>query len=99
MSEEALQTAEERREVKDKGKMERYTQLDAEFQRIARRDKKALSVQCKEIEKNKRRGKTKNLKKIGDNKATFHGRMGMIKDRNFTEQKQKKLRNDKNTLY
>ena len=98
MSEEALQTAEERREVKDKGKRERYTQLDAEFQRIARRDKKALSEQCKEIEKNKRRGKTKNLKKIGD-KATFHGRMGMIKDRNFTEQKQKKLRSGKNTLY
>ena len=84
MSEEALQTAEERREVKDKGKKERCTQLDGEFQRIARRDKKALSEQCKEIEKNKRRGKTKNLKKIRDIKATFYGRMGMIKDRNFT---------------
>ena len=58
--------------------------MNAEFQRIARRDKKALSEQCKEIEKNKRRGKTKNLKKIRDIKATFYGRMGMIKDRNFT---------------
>ena len=72
MSEEALQTAEERREVKDKGKMERYTQLDAEFQRIARRDKKALSVQCKEIEENRRMGKTRNLfKKTGDIKGHF----------------------------
>ena len=85
MSEEALQTAEERREVKDKGKKERYIHMNAEFQIIAKKDMKAfLSDQCKEIEKNKRRGKTKNLKKIGDIKATFYGRMGMIKDRNFT---------------
>ena len=84
MSEEALQIAEERREVKGKGKRETYTQLDAEFQRRAWRDKKALSEQCKEIEKYRRRGKTKNLKKIGAIKAIFHGRMGIIKDKNFT---------------
>ena len=85
MSEEALQIAEERREVKGKGKGERYTQLNAEFQRIARKDKAFLNEQCKEIVEINRRGKTRDIfKKIGDIKGTFHvhGRMGMIKDRN-----------------
>ena len=83
-SEEALQIAEERREVKGKGEMERYTHLNAEFQRIARRDKKAfLSDQCKETEENNRMVKTRDLfKKIGDTKGTFHAKMGSIKDRN-----------------
>ena len=74
----------ERREVKSKGKKERYKHLNAEFQRIARRDKKAfLSHQCKEIEENNRMGKTRNLfKKIRDTKGTFHATMGSIKDRN-----------------
>ena len=84
LSEESLHMAEERREVRRKGERERYTQLNAEFQRIARRDKKAfLSNQCKEIEENNRIGKTKDLfKKIGDTKGTFHVKMGTIKDRN-----------------
>ena len=84
MSEEPLQIAEERREAKSKGERERYTQLNAEFQRKARRDKKPfLNEHCKEIEENNRMGKTKNLlKKIGDIKGTFHARMGMIKIRN-----------------
>ena len=83
-SEEALQTAEERREVKGKGERERYTQLNAELQRLARREKKNfLSEQCKEIEENNRMGKTRDLfNKIRDTKGTFHARMGMIKDRN-----------------
>ena len=73
MSEEALQIAEERREAKDKGEKERYTHVNAEFQRLARRDKKAfLSDQCKEIEENNRMGKTRDLfKKIRDNKEIF----------------------------
>ena len=77
-SEEALQIAEKRREVKGKGEKERYTHLNAEFQRIARRDKKAfLSKQCKEIEGNKRMGKTRDLfKKIRDTKGTFCAKMG-----------------------
>ena len=84
MSEEALQIAEKRREVKGKGEKERYTHLNAEFQRIARRDKKAfLSDQCKEIEENNRLGKTRDLfKKTRDTKGTFHAKMGTIKDRN-----------------
>ena len=84
LSEEALQIGEKRREVKGKGKKERYTHLNAEFQRIARRDKKAfLSDQCKEIEENNRMGKTRDLfKKIRDTKGTFHAKMGSIKDRN-----------------
>ena len=83
-SEEALQIAVKRREVKSKGEKERYTHLNAEFQRIARRDKKAfLSYQCKEIEENNRMGKTSALfKKIRDTKGTFHAKMGLIKDRN-----------------
>ena len=84
LSEQALQTAEERREAKSKGQMERYTQLNAEFQRTARRDKKAsLNEQCKEIEENNRIGKTTDLfKKTGYTKETFHAGMSMIKDRN-----------------
>ena len=84
LSEEALQIAEKRREVKGKGEKERYIHLNAEFQRIARRGKKAfLSDQCKEIEENNRMGKTRDLfKKIRDTKGTFHAKMGTIKDRN-----------------
>ena len=83
LSEEVLQIPEKRREVKGKGEKERYTHLNAEFQRIARRVKKAfLSDQCKEIEENNRMGKTRDLfKKIRDIKGTFHAKMGMIKDR------------------
>ena len=84
LSEGALQVAVKRREVKSKGEKERYTYLNAEFQRIARTDKKAfLSDQCKEIEENNRMGKTRNLfKKIRGTKGTFHANMGSIKDRN-----------------
>ena len=84
LSKEALQIAVKRREVKSKGEKERYTHLNAEFQRIARRDKKAfLSSQCKEIEENNRMGKTRDLfKKIRDIKGTFHAKMGSRKDRN-----------------
>ena len=84
LSGEALQIALKRREVKSKGETERYTHLNAEFQKIARRDKKAfLSDQCKEIEENNRMGKTRDLfKKITDTKGTFHAKMGSIKDRN-----------------
>ena len=84
LSDEALQIAVNRREMKNKGEKERYTNLNAEFQRIARRDKKAfLNDQCKEIEENNRMGKTRDLfKKIRDTKGTFHAKMGSIKDRN-----------------
>ena len=84
LSEEALQIAVKRREAKSKGEKHRYTHLNAEFQKIARRDKKAfLRDQCKEIEENNRIGKTRDLfKKIRDTKGTFHGKMGSIKDRN-----------------
>ena len=84
LPEEALQIAVKRREVKSKGEKERYKHLNAEFQRIARRDKKAfLSDQCKEIEENSRMGKTRDLlKKIRGTKGTFHAKMGSIKDRN-----------------
>ena len=84
MSEEAWQLAVKKREAKGKGEKETYTHLNAEFQRIARRDKKAfLSGQCKEIEENNRMGKTRDLvKKIRDTKGTFHAKMGTIKDRN-----------------
>ena len=84
LSEEALQIAEKRREAKRKGEKEIYTHWNAEFQRIARRDKKAfLSDQCKEIEENNRMGKTRDLfKKIRDTKGIFHAKMGTIKDRN-----------------
>ena len=81
---EALQIAEKRREAKGRREKERYIHLNAEFQRIARRDKKAFfSDQCKEIKENNRMGKTKDLfKKIRDTKGTFHAKMGTIKDRN-----------------
>ena len=84
LSEEALQIAENGRNSKDKGEKKIYTHLNAEFQRIARRDKKAsLSDQCKEIKENNRMGKTRDLfKKIRDTNGTFHAKMGSIKDRN-----------------
>ena len=84
LSEEALQIAVKRREAKSKGEKERYTHLNAKFERIARRDKKAfLTDQCKEIEENSRMGKTRELfKKIRDTKGTFHAKMGSIKNRN-----------------
>ena len=83
MSEEALHIAVKRREVKSKGEKERYKHLNAEFQRIARRDKKPFfSDQCKEIEENNKMGKTRDLfKKIRDTKGAFHAKMGSIKDR------------------
>ena len=88
LSEEALQRAEKRGEVKSKGEKERYTHLNPEFQRIARRDKKAFcSDQCKDIEENSRMGKTRDLfKKIRDIKGTLHAKMGTIKDRNDMDQ-------------
>ena len=84
LSKEALQIAEKRREAKGEGEKESYTHFNAEFQGIARRDKKAfLSDQCKEIEENNRMGKPRDLfKKIRDTKGTFHAKMGTIKDRN-----------------
>ena len=83
LSKEALQIPVKRIKVKSKGEKERYKHLNAEFQRIARRDKKAfLSDQCKEIEEKNRMGKTRDLKKIRDTKGTFHAKMGSIKDRN-----------------
>ena len=84
MSEEALQIAVKRRQGKSKSEKERYTHLNAEFQRITRRDKKAFfSDQCKEVEENNRMGKTRDLfKKIRDTKGIFHAKMGSIKDRN-----------------
>ena len=84
LSEEPLQIGVKRREVKSKGEKERYTHLNAEFQQIAKRDKKAsLGDQCKEIEENNRMGKTQDLfKKIRDIKGTFHEKTGTIKDRN-----------------
>ena len=83
MSEEALQIAEKRKETKGKGEKERYTHLNVEFQRIARRDKKAfLSDECKEIEENSRMGKTGDLfKKLRDSKGIFHAKMGSIKQK------------------
>ena len=84
LSGEALQIAVKRREAKSKGEKERYKHMNAEFQKIARRDKKGfLSNHCKEIEENNRMGKTRDLfKKIRDTKGTFHAKMGLIKDRN-----------------
>ena len=85
LSEEAIEIAEKRREAKGKGENKRYSRLNTEFQRIARRDKKVfLSDQCKEIEENNRMGKTRDLfKKIRYTKGTFHAKMGTIKDRNY----------------
>ena len=101
MSEEALQIAVKRREVKSKGEKERYTHLNVEFQRIARRDKKAfLSDQCKEIEESSRMGKTRDLfKKIRDTKGTFRTKMGTIKDRHGLDLKEAEIlrRGGKNT--
>jgi len=102
LPEEALQIAEKRREAKVKGEKERYTHLNAEFQRIARRDKKAfLSDQCKEIEENNRMEETRDLfKKIRDTKGTFHAKMGSIKDKNgmdLTEAEDIKRGGSKNT--
>ena len=90
LSEEALQIAVKRREEKSKGEKERYKHLNAEFQRIARRDKKAFfSNQCKEIEENNKMGKTRDLfQKIRDAKGTFHAKMGSIKDRNGMDLKE-----------
>ena len=87
MSDKLLQIAEKRREGEGEGEKERYTHLNAEFQRIARRDKKAfLSDQCKEIEDNNRMGKTRDLfKKITDTKGIFHAKTGTLKDRNGTD--------------
>ena len=106
LSEEAVQIAEKRREVKGKGERERDTHLNAEFQRIARRDKKAfLSDQCKETEENNRMGKTRDLfKKTRDTKETFHEKMGTVKDRNsmdLTEEEdiKKKWREHTEKLY
>ena len=101
VSEDMLQTSEKRREAKGKGERERYTQLNAAFQRRARWDKKALSEQCEEQDENDRMGKTRDLfKKIGDIKGIFHARMGMIKDRNgkdLTEVEEIKKRWQENT--
>ena len=104
LSEENLQITEKRREVKGKGERESYTQLNAEFQRIAKRDKKVfLNEQCKEVEENNRMGKTRELfKKIGDIKGTFHARMGTLKDRNdkdITEGKEIKTWREYTELY
>ena len=83
LTEEVLQIAERGREVKGKGERQRYMQLNAEFQKIARRNKRVLSEQCKDIEENNRRGKTRDLfKKTGDSKGIFHVKMGTIKNRN-----------------
>ena len=91
LSEEVLQIA-EKREAKAKGRKERYTHVNAEFQRIAGRDKNAfLSNQCKEIEENNRMGKTRDLKKIRDTKGTFHAKMGSVKDRNGMDLKKHKV--------
>ena len=94
MSEEALQIAVKRKEEKGKGEKERYTHFNAEFQRIARRDKKTiLSDQCKEIEENIRLGKTRALfKKIIDTKGTFHAKMGSMKDRNSMDLKEEDIK-------
>ena len=101
MSEEALHIAVKRREVKSKGEKERYKHLNAEFQRIARRDKKAFfRDQCKEIEENNRMGKTRDLfKKIRDTKGTFHAKLGSIKDRNGMDLREAEIlrRGGKNT--
>jgi len=102
LSEEALQIAEKRREVKGKGEKETYTHLNSQFQRIARRDKKAfLNAQCKETEENNRMGKTRDLfKKITDTKGKFHAKVGTIKDKNstgLTEAEDKKKRQQEYT--
>ena len=99
LSEESLQIAVKRREVKGKGEKERYTHLNAEFQRIARRDNKAfLSDQCKEIEETNRMGKTRDIfKKVRYTKGTFHAKVGTIKDRNVMDLQKVVRRGGKNT--
>ena len=101
LSEEDLQIVEKRKDVKGKGEKERYSHLNAEFQRITRRDKKTfLSDQCKEVEENNRVGKNRGLfKKIRDTKGKFHAKMGTIKDRNGMDLKKQKIlrRGGKNT--
>ena len=101
LSGETLQIAVKRREAKSKGEKERYKHLNAEFQRIARRDKKAFfSDQCKEIEEKNRMGKTRDLfKKLRDTKGTFHAKMGLIKDKNGLDLTKQKIlrRGGKNT--
>ena len=99
LSEEALQTAVKRREARSKGEEERYTHSNAEFQRIARRDREAfLSDQCKETEENDRMGKTRDIfKKIRDTKGTLHAKMGSIKDRNDLDLAEDIKRGGKNT--
>ena len=103
LSEEALQIAEKKREAKGNGEKERYTHLNVEFQRIARRDKKAfLSNQCKEIEENNRMGKTIVFKKIKGTKEAFHAKMGTIKNRNsmdITEEIKKRWQEYMEELY
>ena len=101
LSEEALQIAVKRKEAKGKGEKERCTHLKADFQRIARRDKKAfLSDQCKEIEENNRMGKTRDFfKKIRDTKGTFHAKMGLIKDMDLTEDIKKRWQEYTEELY
>ena len=101
LSEEALQIAVKRREAKSKGEKERYTHLNAEFQRILRRDKKIfLSDQCKEIEKNNRMEKTRDFfKKIRDTKTIFHAKMGSIKDRTEAEDIRKRWQEYTEELY
>ena len=101
LSEEALQIAEKIREAKGKGEKERHTHFNAEFQRIARRDKKVfLSDQCKEIEENNRMGKTRDLfKKIRDTKGTFHAKMGSIKDLREAEDIKKRWQGYTEELY
>ena len=101
MSEEALKIAGKRREAKGKGEKERYTHLNAQFQRIVRRDKKDSSAQYKEIEENNRMGKTRDLpEKSGDTKETFHAKMGTIKDRNGKDliEAEEVKKGDKNTM-
>ena len=101
MSEKAFQIPEKRIEAEGKGERERFTQLNTEFQRIARRDKKAFfNEQCREIEENNRMGKTRDLfEKTGDIKGTFHAKMGSIKDKNGTDLTEQKIsrRGSKNT--
>ena len=86
LSEKTLQIAEKRREVNGKGERDRYSQLNADFQRISRRDKKAFLSECKEIEENNRMGKTTDyFKKIGDTKVTFHAKIGTVKDKKYKD--------------
>ena len=101
MSEEVLQIAVKRREAKSKGEKERYSHLNAEFQRIAKRDKKAfLSNQCKEIEENNRTGNTRDLfKKIRDTKGTFNAKMGSIKDRKQKDRIKDRKQKDQSRRY